>query len=46
MQTKPPTETPKPGKDTMKIVLFWSIVGIPLIYGVSMTVSKALELFH
>jgi hypothetical protein len=30
----------------LRLVLAWAFVGIPLLYGVAMTVAKALALFR
>ncbi len=30
----------------MKVLLAWAFVGIPLLWGISQTLSKALLLFH
>ncbi len=31
---------------TLRLVLYWAFVGIPLLWGVGMTVVKALALFQ
>lgn len=30
----------------MRLTVYWLIVGIPLVYGVVMTLAKAAQLFH
>jgi hypothetical protein len=32
--------------NTVKLALSWSLVGIPLIWGVYVTIVNALKLFH
>lgn len=32
--------------DTLKLVIAWAIVGIPLIWGVAMTLLNAIKLFE
>ena len=39
------TQTPS-GTRTIHLVLAWSFVGIPLIWGVLQTLRNALKLFH
>ena len=34
------------GAVNVKVLLAWAFVGIPLLWGVSQTLSKALLLFH
>ena len=34
------------GTRTLKLILAWSFVGIPLIWGVLQTLRNALKLFH
>lgn len=34
------------GTGTLKLVLAWSFVGIPLLWGVLETLRNALKLFH
>ena len=34
------------GAINVKVLLAWGFVGIPLLWGVSQTLSKALMLFH
>ena len=34
------------GTRTLRLVLAWSFVGIPLLWGVLQTLSNALKLFH
>ena len=34
------------GNNTIKLVLAWLLVGIPLLWGVIKTIQNALNLFH
>ena len=39
--------SPKPaGNRTLKLIVAWSFVGIPLLWGVLQTLRNALKLFH
>lgn len=38
-------ETPS-GTRTLQLILAWSFVGIPLLWGVLQTLRNALKLFH
>jgi hypothetical protein len=40
-----PTETARATR-TLRLILAWSLVGIPLLWGVMQTVRNALKLFH
>ena len=40
------TESPSKGSDTLTLVFAWLAVGLPLAWGVAMTVTKALLLFN
>jgi len=31
---------------TMRLIVLWALVGIPLIWGVSQTLANAMALFH
>lgn len=37
---------PNEGGSTMRVLAYWLIVGIPLIFGVTMTLTNAAQLFH
>jgi hypothetical protein len=50
MTTSPPTQSTTPGdsgstSSPIVLVLAWLVVGIPLLWGVFMTLKKALALF-
>ena len=36
----------QPSNMTLKVLLAWGFVGIPLLWGVLQTVSNAMKLFH
>lgn len=44
-QRSTPTETSRGGSMTARLAVAWSIVGIPLAYGIYETVKKASALF-
>jgi hypothetical protein len=45
MSTRTPTPTPS-GTSTIRLILAWGFVGIPLLWGVLETLRNALNLFH
>ncbi len=40
-----PVENPVPS-DRLKLLIYWTMIGIPLIWGVFQTVVKALKLYQ
>jgi hypothetical protein len=40
------SSTTPSGTSTLQLILAWSFVGIPLIWGVLQTLLNALKLFH
>ena len=40
------SNTTPSGTSTLKVMLAWSFVGIPLLWGVLQTLRNALKLFH
>lgn len=40
------TPTEEPGSSTAALVIAWAIVGIPAVWGVLQTATKALALFR
>lgn len=42
----PMSSPPPSGTRTVKLILAWSFVGIPLLWGVAQTLRNALKLFR
>jgi hypothetical protein len=40
------SSTPPGGTRTLQLILAWSFVGIPLLWGVLQTLRNAMKLFH
>ncbi len=44
--TPPPSYEPPPSSSAGLLVFAWLFVGIPLVWGVTQTLFKAMALFH
>jgi hypothetical protein len=37
---------PNPSRDVLKLIGYWSVALIPLLWGIIMTINKAMALFY